>query len=326
MNPTMHAAAAVFALVLASSIPGGASAQAYPTKPVRLLVTYAAGGASDIVSRVVAAKLSESLGQQVVVDNRPGASGILASELLIRSTPDGHTLIHVNVAHGANPALYAKLPYDTAKDFAPVALLALLPTILVTHPTLPASSVRELIALVKAKPGSLNYASAGIGSANHLAMELFMRETGIDATHVPYKGGGPAIADLLGGQIPMMFITIPPALPHAKAGKLRVLVVSSAKRAPTLPDVPTPAESGIPAFEFNEWQAILTTRGTPRATVAKLSSEIGKVLALPDVSERMAGLGAVVAASTPEQLASHIAAELARWPAVIKSSGMSITR
>lgn len=326
MKSTVRAVAAGFAAVLATSMAGGAAAQTFPSKPLRLLVTYAAGGASDIVSRVISARLSESLGQQVIVDNRPGASGILASELLIRSAPDGYTLIHVNVAHGANPALNAKLPYDTAKDFAPVSLLALLPTILVTHPSLPATSVRELIALVKAKPGQFNYASAGTGSANHLAMELFMRETGIDVAHVPYKGGAPAISDLLGGQIPMMFITIPPALPHAKAGKLRVLVVSSAKRAPTLPDVPTPAESGVPGFEFNEWQAILTTRGTPRDVVARLSAEINKVLALPEVSERMAGLGAVVVGSTPEQLTSHITAELARWPAVIRKAGMNVEK
>jgi len=326
MKSTVRTAVAGFAAVLAGSLPGGAAAQTFPNKPVRLLVTYAAGGASDIVSRVIASKLTENFGQQVIVENRPGASGILASELLARSAPDGYTIIHVNVAHGANPALNAKLPYDTSNDFASVTLLALLPTILVTHPSLPVSSVRDLIALVKAKPGQLNYASAGSGSANHLAMELFMNATGIEVVHIPYKGGAPAITDLLGGQVPMMFITIPPALPHAKAGKLRVLVVSSAKRAPTLPDVPTGAESGVPGFEFNEWQAILAPRSAPRDIVTRLNAEINKVLALPDVSERMAGLGAVVVGSTPEQLTAHIAAELARWPAVIKKAGISVAK
>ena len=326
MELTLRTAIAGIAIVLAGSLPDGASAQTFPSKPVRLLVTYAAGGASDIVSRVIAAKLTEGLGQQVIVENRPGASGILASELLARSAPDGHTIIHVNVAHGANPALGAKLPYDTAKDFAPVALLALLPTILITHPSLPAATVGELIAFAKAKPGQLNYASAGSGSANHLAMELFMHATGLEFVHVPYKGGAPAIADLLGGQVPMMFITIPTALPHAKAGKVRVLVVSSARRVTTLPDVPTVAESGFPGAQFNEWQAILAPRATPRDVVTRLNTEINKVLALPDVKERLAGLGAEIAGGTSEQLAAHIAAELARWPAVIRKSGISTER
>ena len=326
MRFSARASAAGFAGMLASTLAGGAAAQSFPNKPIRLLVTYAAGGASDIVSRVVAAKLTENLRQQVIVDNRPGASGIIASELLVRSPADGYTIIHVNVAHGANPALNAKLPYDTARDFASVTLLALLTTILVTHPSLPAKSAAELIALVKANPGQLNYASAGSGSANHLAMEMFIHATGIDINHVPYKGGGPAIADVLGGQVPMMFITIPPALPHARAGKLRVLAVSSGKRAPTLPDVPTVAESGFPGFEFNEWQAILAPRGTPADEIARLNAEINKVLALPDVKERMAGLGAEAAGGTPEQLTAHIAAELSKWPSVLRKSGIGIAK
>ncbi len=221
MRLTARAAVAALTAMLAGAPQGEAAEQAFPNKPVRLLVTYAAGGASDIVSRLVASKLTESLRQQVIVDNRPGASGILASELLTRASPDGYTIIHVNIAHGANPYLNAKLPYDTTQDFSPVSLLALLPMILVTHPSLPVMSAGDLIAMIRAKPGQLNYASAGSGSANHLAMELFMHATGLNVTHVPYKGGAPAVADLLGGQIPMMFITIPPALPHAKAGKLR---------------------------------------------------------------------------------------------------------
>ena len=311
------------ACALALAVADRVFAQAYPVKPVRLLVTFAPGGASDIVSRLIGAKLTESLRQQVVVDNRPGASGILASELLTRAAPDGYTLIHVNVAHGANPALNAKLPYDTAKDFSSVILLALLPTILVIHPSLPVRTVEDLIGLAKSQPGQLNYASAGTGTANHLPMELLIHSTGIKLVHVPYKGGAPALADLLGGHVPMMFITIPPALPHAKAGRLRVVAVSSAKRAPTLPDVPTVAESGVAGFQFNEWQAILAPRGTPADIIMKLNAETNKVLALPDVKERMAGLGAEPAGGTPEQLSAHIAAELKRWPAVIKTSGIS---
>ena len=318
MTTVLRACAA--ALALSCSV---AAAQSFPTKPVRLLVTYAPGGASDIVSRLIASKLTESVQQQVIVDNRPGASGIVASEILVRAPADGYTIIHVNVAHGANPSLNAKLPYDTAKDFSSVALLALLPTVLITHPSLPAKSIGELITLVKSKPGQFNYASAGAGSANHLSMELFNHATGTEMTHVPYKGGGPAIADLIGGQVPMMFITIPPALPHAKGGKVRVLVVSSAKRSPTFPDVPTVAESGYPGFEFNEWQAILAPRGTPRDVIARLNGEINKALALPDVKERLAALGAEGAGGTPERLTTHIAAELKRWPAIIKTSGIT---
>ena len=323
MKYRIRTAAAGCAGMLATVYAACAAAQAYPAKPLRLLVTYAPGGASDIVSRLLAAQLSDSLRQQVIVDNRPGASGIIASELLVRSPADGYTIINVNVAHGANPALNAKLPYDTAKDFASVSLLALLPTILVVHPSLPVRSVGDLIKLAKSKPGQLNYATAGSGSANHLPMELLMHATGIEIAHVPYKGGAPAIADVLGGHVPMMFITIPPALPHVKAGSLRAVAITSAKRAPTLPEVPMLAESGVAGFEFNEWQAILAPRGTPADIVGRLNAEINKALALPDVKERMAGLGAEAAGGTPEQLTAHIASELAKWPAVIKKSGIA---
>ena len=323
MKNTIRTAAAGCAGMFTLMFAAGAAAQAFPAKPLRLLVTYAAGGASDIMSRLLASTLTDSLRQQVIVDNRPGASGIIASELLVRSPADGYTIINVNVAHGANPTLNARLPYDTAKDFASVSLLVLLPTILVVHPSLPVRTVRELIALTKSRPGQLNYASAGSGSANHLAMELLMHAAGIEIAHVPYKGGAPAITDLLGGHVPMMFITIPPALPHVKADRLRVLAVSSARRAPTLPDVPTLAESGVAGFEFNEWQAILAPRGTPADIIGRLNVEINKALALPDVKERMVGLGAEAAAGTPEQLTAHIASELAKWPVVIRKSSMA---
>ena len=321
MELHVRGAAAAFAAALAATFPASAATQPYPNKPVRLLVTYAAGGGSEFVSRIIAAKLSESFGQHVIVDPRPGGAGVVATDLLARSAPDGHTILHVDVAHGAAPALHAKLPYDTAKDFAPVTMLALLPTILVTHPSLPANSVGELITLIKAKPGQLNYASSGHGSATYLVMELFKHVAGIDLVQVPYKGGGPAITDVLGGQVPMMFISIPPALSHVKAGKLKVLMVSSAKRAPTLPDVPNVVESGFAGAEFNIWQAILAPRGTPANVIARLNTDIIKALTLPDVRERMAGIGAEVMGSTPGQLNAHIAAELARWSKTIKRSG-----
>ena len=323
MTVAARVATAVVAGAFTVLVSAAAIAQTFPNKPVRLLVTYAPGGASDIVSRLIASKLTDGLRQQVIVDNRPGASGIVASEILARSSPDGHTIIHVNVAHGANPTLYGKLPYDTAKDFSSVVLLALLPMVLVTHPSFPAKSVGELITVVKSKPGQFNYASAGAGSANHLSMELFMNATRTEIIHVPYKGGGPAIADLIGGQIPMMTITIPPAMPHVKSGKARALAVTGAQRSPALPDVPTVAESGFPGFEFNEWQAILAPRGTPRDVIARLNAEINKALAQPDVKERLAALGAEGAGGTPEKLTAHIAAELVRWPPIIKQSGIT---
>lgn len=306
----------------ALALPVSAAERTFPTKPIRLLVTYAPGGASDIVSRLIATNLTPLLGQQVIVENRPGASGIIASELLTRSAPDGYTIAHVNIAHGANPSLNVKLPYDTVADFTPVTLIALLPMILITHPSLPVDSAKSLVALIKARPGQFNYASAGSGSANHLAMELFKHEARLDITHVPYKGGGPAVADLLGGQIPMMFITIPPALGHARAGRVRVLALSSAKRSPALPDVPTLAESAIPGFDFNEWQAIVAPRATPPAVVTTLNTGIVKTLGLPEVRKRMDDLGAIVVGSTPRQLADHINAELKRWQLVIKKEGI----
>jgi len=319
-----HAVTAIAAgLIISIAVEHAYAAEpGYPAKPVRMFVTYAAGGASDIVARLLASKLTESLRQQVVVENRPGASGIIASELLAKSPPDGYTIAHVNIAHGANPYLVSKLPYDTVKDFAPVTLIALLPMVLVKHPSLPATSVGDIVKLVKAQPGQLNYASAGAGSANHLAMELFMHGAGLNINHIPYKGGAPALVDLLGGQVPMMFVTIPPALPHIKAGKLNALAVSSAKRSTALPEVPTVAESGLRGFDFSEWQALLAPRGTPPDVVARLSSESAKALAQPDVKERMTGLGAETVGSTPEQLAAHIASELKRWEVVISKSGI----
>lgn len=309
-------AAATIGLLSSTAI-----AQTYPVKPVRFIAPYAVGGGVDIVSRLIAARLSESLGQQVVVDNRPGAGAIIGSEVLAKSAPDGHTIMMANIAHGANPALHSKLPYDTMKDFASVTLVALLPSILVVHPSLPVKSTRDLLAFARSRPGQLNYGSAGLGSANHLTMEMFKSATGLAAVHIAYKGGGPALTDLLGGQIPMMFITIPPAIPHVRAGKLRALAVSSAKRAAILPDVPTVAETGVPGFEVYEWQGVVAPAGTPKEVVAKLNVEINRVLALPDVREKIAGLGADIVGSTPEQLTDHIKAEIARWTKVLKSSG-----
>ncbi|OGA45416.1 MAG: hypothetical protein A3G24_23065 [Betaproteobacteria bacterium RIFCSPLOWO2_12_FULL_62_13] len=293
---------------------------AYPNRPIRYILPYAVGGGVDILGRIVAQRLSERLGQQVVADNRPGASAIIGSELLARSAPDGYTIMTANIAHGANPYLRKKLPYDTIKDFAPVTLMALLPNLLVIHPSVPARSVKEFIALAKAKPGQLSYGTAGAGSANHLAMELFKVSTGTDIVHVPYKGGGPAVIDLVGGQIQAIFLTIPPAFPHVKAGRLVALGVSSNKRSSALPDVPTAMEAGVPGYEVYEWQGIVAPAGTPAGIIQRLNAEINEVLRLPDVRERISGLGAEVKGGTPAEFAEFIRKELRLWEKVVRQA------
>jgi len=300
----------------------GASAQQYPTKAVRFLIPYATGGATDILGRIVAQKLSERMGQQFVIDNRPGASATLATDLLAKSPPDGYTIMTANIAHAANPFLYRKLPYDTLTDFLPVSLMVTIPTVLIVHPSLPVRTTREFVALAKSRPGQLAYGGAGLGTANHLPMELFKQSAKVDILHVPYKGGGPALTDLIGGQIQAMFITIPPSQPHIRAGKVRALGLSSAKRSAALPEVPTIAESGLPGFEGYEWQGILVPKGTPAAIVERLSREIVTVLNLPDAKERIAGLGADIKATDPAGFADFIRREMDVWGRVIREGNI----
>ena len=295
---------------------------AYPARPIRYIIPYAVGGGTDILGRILAQRLTERVGQQVVVDNRPGAAAIIGSELLAQSAPDGYTIMTANIAHGANPYLHKKLPYDTVKDFSPVTLMAVLPNLLVIHPGVPARSVKEFISLAKSKPGSLSYGTAGSGSANHLAMELFKVSTGTDIIHVPYKGGGPAVIDLIAGQIHAIFLTVPPALPHVKAGKLLALGLSSNKRSGALPDVPTVMEAGVPGFEVYEWQGIVVQAGTPAAIIARLNREINYVLQLPDVRERISGLGADVKGGTSAEFAEFIRKELRLWEKVVKQANL----
>lgn len=316
------AASGCMAAALLVAWAGSAFGQSYPTKSIRFIIPYAVGGGTDILGRIVAQRLSERLGQQVLVDNRPGAGSILGSSILAQSNPDGYTMMTANIAHGANPYLHKKLPYDTVRDFVPVTLMAVLPSVLATHPSVPARSVKEFIAHAKANPGKLSYGTAGVGSANHLTMELFKVTTGTDIVHVPYKGGGPAMQDLLAGQVKAIFITVPPVLPQVRAGKLLALGISSAQRSEALPDVPTVIEAGVPGFEVYEWQGIVVPRGTPGPIVQRLNSEIVAVLNLPEVRERIAGLGAIVAASTPEAFAEHIRKELALWKKVIAAAGI----
>ena len=302
-----------------------ASAQTYPVKPIRIVVPFPPGGATDILARDVAQKLTEAWGQQVIVDNRPGAGGNIGSELVAHSAPDGYTLEMGTVGtHAINASLYAKMPYDHVKDFAPVILVAGVPNVLVVNNAVPANSVAELIAYAKANPGKLNFASSGNGTSIHLSGELFKVMAGVQMTHIPYKGSAPALQDLLGGQVQLMFDNLPPSLPQIKAGKVRALAVTSLTRAPALPDVPTVAESGLPGFEASSWFGILAPAGTPPAIVAKLNAEIAKWLATPEAKEKLAKQGANAAGGTPEDFAKHIAAETAKWAKVVKDSGAKI--
>ena len=316
-----------FALAFAAlaSIAMPAQAQTYPTKPIRLVVPFPAGGTTDILARAVAQKLSETLGQQVIVDNRPGAGGNIGSELVARSAPDGYTLLMGTVGtHAINVSLYPKLPYDPVKDFTPIVLMAGVPNVLVVNPSLPARSVSELIAYAKANPGKLNFASSGSGTSIHLSGELFKVLTGVQMTHVPYKGSAPALTDLVGGQVQLMFDNLPSSLAFIKAGKLRALAVTSKTRAAALPDVPTMVEAGVPDFEASSWFGILAPAGTPRDIVVRINAEVAKWLATPDAREKLAGQGAIAAGGAPEDFARHIASETAKWARVVKASGAKV--
>jgi tripartite-type tricarboxylate transporter receptor subunit TctC len=300
-------------------------AQSYPTKPIRLVVPFPAGGTTDILARAAAQKLTEAWGQTVIVDNRPGAGGNIGSELVAKSAPDGYTLEMGTVGtHAINASLYAKMPYDHVKDFVPVILVAGVPNVLVVHPSVPVHSVAELIAYAKANPGKLNFASSGSGTSIHLSGELFKVMAGVQMTHVPYKGSAPAVQDLLGGQVQLMFDNLPSSLPHIKAGKLRALAVTSATRASALPDVPTVAEAGLPGFEASSWFGVLAPAGTPPAIVAKLNAEIAKWLATPEAKEKLSAQGANIAGGTPEDFAKHIAGETTKWARVVKESGAKV--
>ena len=303
----------------------GQAPAAYPTKPIRLVVPFPPGGATDILAREVAKHLTDAWGQSVVVDNRPGAGGNIGSELVAKSPPDGYTLEMGTVGtHAINTSLYSKMPYDHIKDFVPVILVAGVPNVLEVNPSVPVNSVQELIAYAKANPGKLNFASSGSGTSIHLSGELFKVMAGVQMTHIPYKGSAPALADLIGGQVQLMFDNLPPSLPQIKAGKLRALAVTSATRAPALPDVPTVAEAGLPGFEASSWFGVLAPAGTPPAIVTKLNAEIAKWLTTPEAKEKLASVGANIAGGTPEDFARHIQAETAKWAKVVKESGAKV--
>jgi tripartite-type tricarboxylate transporter receptor subunit TctC len=308
------------ALALAAA---SAAGQAYPSKPIRILIAQAPGSATDVISRVIGNRLSENLGQPVVIEARPGAGGAVGTEAAARSAPDGYTLFMANNStHGSNPALYAKLPYDAVKDFQPVSFVASVPYVLVVHPSLQVKSVQELIALVKSKPGQLNYASAGNGSTHQFCAELLKSSAGIDVVHIPYKGSGPGIAALLANEVVMMFSNVADIGAQIKAGKVKPLAVTSAKRAPSLPDTPTMQESGLAGFEINSWFGILVPAGTPAPIVARLNTETHKVLARDDVRATLGAQGLNIAPGTPEQFAAYIKSEIARFSRIAKAAGI----
>ena len=318
------AGAAVLAGLLGLSA-GPAQAQDYPTKPVRFVVPFAPGGTTDVLARLLGEKLSASLGQQFVIDNQAGAGGNIGTAQVAKAEPDGYTILMGPVGtHAINQSIYPRLPFDPIKDFAPVTLVATVPNVLVVNPEVPANSVAELIALAKEKPGELNFASSGNGSSIHLSGELFKAMTGVDIVHVPYKGSGPAVVDLLGGQVQMMFDNLPSSAPQIKAGKLRPLGVTSKERSPTLPDVPTIAEAGVPGYEALSWFGVLVPAGTPDAIVAKLQNEIAKALADPAMRERFAELGAVPVGGSPAEFAELITAETAKWAKVVQDAGIKL--
>jgi tripartite-type tricarboxylate transporter receptor subunit TctC len=322
MSLASRVAVGIIAILI---LAGPARAQDYPTKPIHLVVPFAAGGATDVLARLVGERLTASLGQQVVVDNRPGAGGNIGSDLVARAEPDGYTILMGAVGtHAINPSLYPKMPYDPVKDFAPVTLVASVPNVLVVNPEVPAKSVQELIDLAKAKPGELNFASSGNGTSIHLSGELFKAMTGTDIVHVPYKGSGPAVTDLLGGQVQMMFDNMPSSLPHVKAGKLRALGVTSAKRSPALPEVPTIAEAGVPSYDATSWFGILAPAGTSEPVVTRLQGAIVQALGEPEMRQRMADLGAEPVGDTPAEFGQFIAAEIAKWAKVVNDAGVKL--
>lgn len=316
---------AIFAAATWLLAPAGAAwCQEYPTRPIRMIVGFTPGGGTDTIARVIGTKVTDSLGQPVVVDNRPGAGGSIATEMLAKSAPDGYSLIMVSGSHTINPNLQKKARYDPVKDFAPITQLAKSQYLLTVIPSIPAGSVKQLIALAKARPGRLNYASAGNGSPPHLATELFKSMTGVDIVHVPFKGTGPLTTAILGGQVDLTFGNMGAVLPHVRAGKLRGLAVSGTVRSPAAPEFPTVAESGVPGFEAAGWYGVLAPAGTPKRIVNKLHREIARVLGLQDVVDRFAAEGLEIGATSPDQFAAYIKSETAKWAKVVKLIGMRL--
>jgi tripartite-type tricarboxylate transporter receptor subunit TctC len=302
---------------------GQALAQSYPSKTVRIVVPQAPGAQSDLFTRMLGQKLTESLGQTVISDPRPGAGGAIGAELAARAAPDGHTLLMAtNSTHSANPALYAKLPYDPVKDFAPITLTVATPYVLASHPSLPVTTLKQLVAFAKARPGQLNYASAGNGSTHHLCGELLKTMAGIDLVHVPYKGGPPATAAALSGEAAMHFSSVSALHPHIKNGKLRALGVTNAKRSALLAEVPTMSEAGLPGFQMLSWFGLLAPTGTPKTIISRLNTETIKAMSAPEIKSTIAAQGSEIVAGTPEQFGDYIKSELVRIAGIAKTAGI----
>jgi tripartite-type tricarboxylate transporter receptor subunit TctC len=298
------------------------AAQTYPSKPIHVIVAFPPGGIADFAARAVAPRLAESLGMPVVVENRGGAGGIIGAELVAKSPPDGYTYLVTSISHTINPSVAKSLPYDTQRDFAPVMLIADAPNILVVHPSVPARSLAELIALARTRPNELNYASSGTGTSTHLCGELFKTMAGVEMQHVPYKGGGPAVADLLGGQVQLMFATLPTVLEHVRAGKLRALGVTGARRFAGAPDIPTLDEAGLGGYEVSGWSGMFAPARTPRAAIDRVAGETAKILSDPALKERFTAQGAEPAVKMPDEFAAFVDSEVAKWRKLVAASGM----
>ena len=312
--------------LLLACLPLAAAAQAngFPDKPIRIVVPFPPGGATDAAARLVAVKMGEHWGQPVVVDNRAGAGGNVGSDLVAKAPADGYTLVMgVTGSHAINTSLYSRMPYDPVADFVAISQVAVVPNVLVVHPSVPAKNLAELVALAKKEPGKLNYASLGNGTAAHLGMEMLKSEAGVDITHVPYKGSAPAVSDLLAGQVQMMVDGLPSALPHVKAGKLRAIALTSLHRAPSLPGLPTIAET-YPGFYADAWSGLFAPRGTPQPVVDKLSAEVQRILKLPDVREKLMALGAEPVGSTQAEFTAHVKREIDKWAKVVRTSGAKV--
>jgi tripartite-type tricarboxylate transporter receptor subunit TctC len=312
-------------LFLLAALPSFALAQAFPSKPIRIIVAYTPAGTTDILARVIGQKMNEHWGQPVIVENRPGAAGNIGTEIAAKANPDGYTLIMATAgSHAINPSLYRKLAWHPLRDFAPVSLVAMVPNIMVVNNRVPAKNVKEFIAYLKANPGKYNYGSPGNGSTAHLSQELFKTLTGTSMQHIPYKGSAGVMADVIGGQLVVTIDNMPVYLPQVKAGKLRALAVSSAKRSPAAPDLPTIAEAGVPGYSSSAWFGLMAPAGTPKPIVEKLSAETQRVLNLPDVRERLSSLGAEPAGNTPAAFFAHLKADIAKWAKVIREAKVEL--
>jgi tripartite-type tricarboxylate transporter receptor subunit TctC len=320
MRTALHA---LCALALLAS--GTVQAQVYPARPVRIVVPFPPGAATDILGRLVAQKLQESWGQSVVVDNKPGAGSIVGAEMVAKAPADGYTIFMGHIGtHGANPALYAKLPYDPVRDFAPVTLLVTIPNLVAVHPAVPVASVRELIDLAKAKPGTLNVGSPGISTSAHLMIALFRSLTGADMTHVPFKGSAAAMQAIAAGEVQAVFDTVTSVMPQARAGRVKVLAITSKERSAAAPDIPPLAESGVAGFDVATWFALFVPAGTPRPVIEKINTDNVRILQSKETAERLQGMGMTVVASTPEQLAAHVTSEIFRWGKVVREANIKV--